>query len=259
VTLSWDAAGATHVGRVRQGNEDSFLVDAARGVFLVADGMGGHVAGEIASALATEAVGGTLRDGVDRRLRADDLAAAMVQSFLAASRAIQTHVAENPHTDGMGTTLTACALCDDGTYRLGHIGDSRAYRFRDGELVQITRDHTWVQQQVDDGRLTHRQARRHHLAHVVTRALGAGSDDAPDVLAGTLHAGDLLLFTTDGLTNMVPDADLADVLATAAGTSAPDALHGTLETLIDAANARGGPDNVTAVIVRLRDGATGAG
>jgi PPM family protein phosphatase len=253
VTLVWDAVGATHVGRVRQGNEDAFLVDVARGVFLVADGMGGHVAGEIASALATEAVGGTLREGVDRRLRADALAAAMVESFLAASRAIQTHVAENPHNDGMGTTLTACALCDDGTYRLGHIGDSRAYRFRAGELVQLTRDHTWVQKQVDDGALSLRQARRHHLAHVLTRALGAGSEDVPDVLAGTLHPGDLLLFTTDGLTNMLSDDDLADVLAAPSRAPSPDVLHATLEVLIDAANERGGPDNVTAVIVHLRD------
>ncbi|HEX2211440.1 MAG TPA: protein phosphatase 2C domain-containing protein, partial [Longimicrobium sp.] len=152
--LRWRAAGGTHVGRVRKGNEDAFLVDEARGVFLVADGMGGHVAGEIASAIATRSVGGTLLEGVDRGLAADELAHSMVDSFRVADVAIAEHVAANPETEGMGTTVTAMVVCTDGTYRLGHIGDSRAYLMREGQLAQLTKDHTWVQREVDEGRLT---------------------------------------------------------------------------------------------------------
>jgi PPM family protein phosphatase len=253
VKVRWEAAGHSDVGRVRQGNEDAFLVDVVRGVFLVADGMGGHVAGEIASAVVREAVGGTLRRGVDRGLRADDLADAMAASFVDAHRAIAAHVLEDPRTDGMGTTATACVVCDDGTYRLGHIGDSRAYRMRGGELVQITRDHTWVQREVDAGRLSPRAARSHHLSHVLARALGTGGYEDPDVHAGTLAPGDLLLLTTDGLTNMLDDANITRILARGAE------LRETVQTLIDEANARGGPDNVTAVLVRVLEGAPAEG
>jgi PPM family protein phosphatase len=252
VKLRWEAAGASDVGRVRQGNEDAFMVDVERGVFVVADGMGGHVAGEIASALAAEAVGGTLREGVDRGMQADALAEAMVASFAAADRAIGEHVRANPHTDGMGTTLTACVVCDDGRYRLGHIGDSRAYRMRGGELVQLTRDHTWVQREVDAGRLRPAAARSHHLSHVVTHALGVETASEPELLAGTLAAGDLLLLTTDGLTNMLPDDEILAFLAE------PAAVEETVHALIRAANDRGGPDNVTAVLVRLHERAAGA-
>jgi PPM family protein phosphatase len=245
VKLTWRAAGATDVGRVRKGNEDAFLVDAERGVFLVADGMGGHAAGEIASALATQAVGDTLRQGVDRGLQADALAAAMVESIRAADRAISAHVMRAPDTRGMGTTMTAVVVCTDGTYRLGHIGDSRAYLFRGGRLSQITTDHTWVQREVDAGRLTASAARRHHLAHVVTRALGANGSEEPDLLAGEFQAGDLLLLCSDGLTGMVPDRQLARLLPLEIR------LEDRVAGLIAAANQRGGRDNITAVLVEF--------
>jgi serine/threonine protein phosphatase PrpC len=245
VKLTWRAAGATDVGRVRKGNEDAFLVDAERGVFLVADGMGGHAAGEIASALATQAVGDTLRQGVDGGLQADALAAAMVESIRAADRAISAHVMRAPDTRGMGTTMTAVVVCTDGTYRLGHIGDSRAYLFRGGRLSQITTDHTWVQREVDAGRLTASAARRHHLAHVVTRALGANGSEEPDLLAGEFQAGDLLLLCSDGLTGMVPDRQLARLLPLEIR------LEDRVAGLIAAANQRGGRDNITAVLVEF--------
>ncbi|HYJ80943.1 MAG TPA: protein phosphatase 2C domain-containing protein, partial [Longimicrobiaceae bacterium] len=209
--LGWEAAAATDVGRVRAGNEDTFLIDARRGVFLVADGMGGHAAGEVASALATTAVGEALRTGVDAGLQADALAAAMVASFRRANRAIQDFSAAHPETAGMGTTMTALALCDDGTFRVAHIGDSRMYVLRHGELHQVTRDHTWVQQEVDSGRLTAAGARRHHLGSVLTRALGADHDE-PEVFVGTLLPDDLVLLATDGLTGMLSDRLLRRVL-----------------------------------------------
>jgi protein phosphatase len=245
VKLRWQAAGATHVGRVRKGNEDSLLVDSDRGVFLVADGMGGHAAGEVASAIATRIVGGTLLDGVDRGLRSDALAAEMMEAFHTADRAIAAHVAQNPATQGMGTTVTACVLCTDGTFRMGHIGDSRAYLMRGGRLAQVTTDHTWVQREVDEGRLTAVGARRHRLSHILTRALGAEPSDDADLLAGQLEAGDILLLCTDGLTGMLTDRMIAKVLPL------DIRLEDRVAELIRQANERGGRDNVTAVMVEI--------
>lgn len=243
--LRWRAAGGSHVGRMRRGNEDAFLVDADRGVFLVADGMGGHAAGEIASAVATEAVGGSLLRGVDAGLQADALAGVMVQAFSTANRAIADHVARNPRTLGMGTTVTACVLCTDGTYRMGHIGDSRAYLMRDGQLAQVTTDHTWVQREVDAGRLTAVGARRHRLSHILSRALGTEPFEDADVLAGQLLPGDHLLLCTDGLTGMLTDRVLARVLLL------DIRLEDRVAELIRLANRRGGKDNITAVLVEI--------
>ena len=245
--VAWEAAGASDVGRVRRGNEDTFLVDAPHGVFLVADGMGGHAAGEIASAVAAEAVGRTLIRGVEEGLQADQLAAALADSLHAAHHAILAHAQANPATAGMGTTMTALVVCGDGTFRLGHVGDSRAYVLREEELVQVTRDHTWVQREVDEGRLSPRDAHRHHLSHILTRALGADSADDPDLFAGTLLPGDLVLLATDGLTGMISDRTIRRVLL----RGGP--VEELVELLIEHANRRGGRDNITAVLVRIHD------
>lgn len=252
MTLRWQAVGATDVGRVRKGNEDSFLVDSGRGVFLVADGMGGHAAGEIASAIAAQTVGGALLDGVDRGLEADALAQAMVQSFRTADQAIADHVAQNPTTLGMGTTVTACVTCTDGTYRIGHIGDSRAYLMRGGRLAQVTTDHTWVQREVDEGRLTPSGARRHRLSHILSRALGAEPSDDPDILSGQLFPGDLLLLCSDGLTGMLTDRMIGKVLPL------DIRLADRAAELIRQANERGGKDNITAVLVEILDEGQGS-
>ncbi len=243
---TWEVAGATDVGRVRAHNEDSFLVDAQRGVFLVADGMGGHAAGEIASAIASEAVGAALRQGVDGGLGADDLGVVMRECIHQAHRSILNYSATKPETRGMGTTMTALVICDDGAFRVGHIGDSRCYVLRDGELEQVSRDHTWVQREVDEGRLTPMGARRHRLSHVLSRALGADSLDEPDVYAGTLLPGDLVLLCSDGLTGMLTDRLLRRILTREAE------LHELVADLILGANERGGRDNITAVLIKVR-------
>jgi PPM family protein phosphatase len=245
VKATWEVAGATDVGRVRAHNEDSFLIDAQRGVFLVADGMGGHAAGEIASAIASEAVGAALRQGVDGGLGAAELGVVMRECIQQAHRSILNYSATKPETRGMGTTMTALVVCDDGAFRLGHIGDSRCYVLRDGELEQLSRDHTWVQREVDAGRLTPMGARRHHLSHVLSRALGADSLDEPDVYSGTLLPGDLVLLCTDGLTGMLTDRLLRRILTRDA------ALHELVADLILGANERGGRDNITAVLVKV--------
>lgn len=243
--VTWEVAGATDVGRVRKHNEDSFVVDAQRGVFLVADGMGGHAAGEVASAIASEAVGSALRQGVDAGLRADDLAVVMRECFHHAHMSIINYSATKPETAGMGTTMTALVVCDDGSFRLGHIGDSRCYVLRDGDLQQVSRDHTLVQDRIDEGRLTPQGARRHHLSHVLSRALGADSLDQPDVYAGTFLPGDAVLLCSDGLTGMLTDRMLRRILAR------DGELAERVAELIVSANERGGRDNITAVLVRI--------
>lgn len=243
--VAWEVAGGTHVGRVRRGNEDAFHVDAERGLFLVADGMGGHAAGEVASAVAVETVGGALRERMASGAAAAELDGVLADSFRAAHGAILAYTAANPQAAGMGTTLTACVLSPGGDLRVGHIGDSRAYLLRGGVLTQLTVDHTWVQREVEAGRLSPRRARGHPLGHVLTRALGADSADDADVYAFALEPGDVLCLATDGLTGMVPDERLASIL----GADRP--LADVVKRLIGAANRAGGRDNVTAVVVRV--------
>lgn len=243
--IGWEAAGATDVGRVRRGNEDAFLMDAERGIFLVADGMGGHAAGEVASAIAREVVGSALARELDAGVGGEELERMMDASIRAAHSAILAYAARRPAARGLGTTLTACVVHRDGAVRIAHIGDSRLYRMRGGELTQVTRDHTWVQGEVDAGRLTSAAARSHSLSHIITRALGADSADEPDLLTGTVLPGDLLLLCTDGLTGKVEDAELAAILA------APLPLPRRVDELVRAANAHGGDDNITAVAVEI--------
>jgi PPM family protein phosphatase len=245
VKISWNAAGSTDIGRVRESNEDALLVDARRGIFLVADGMGGHAAGEIASSIACSAAGEIMAEAMDEGHRDNTLLARLKTAFLTAQERIDDCCAEDPRTQGMGTTLTVLVLTPDGTYRLGHVGDSRAYRFRGNRLEQLTRDHTWVQREIDAGRLSPAQARGHQLAHVITRVLGAGSNDEPDLLSGAVQAGDVFLLATDGLSGMIPDEAIAEVLA------GPQPLQHRVDTLIGLANERGGTDNTTAVLVEI--------
>lgn len=248
MTIRWESAGQTDVGRVRQGNEDAFLTDPERGIFLVADGMGGHAAGEVASALAREAVGGELARALDAGVEDAALPGVLEEAVRAAFAACSDYVAEHPEARGMGTTLTACVLRPDGAFRMAHIGDSRAYLLREGVLEQVTHDHTWVQEEVDAGRLSPDATRTHPLSHVITRALGPGDYAPPDLVEGALRPGDLLLLCTDGLTGMVEDADLALLLST--GLPLPKVAA----ELVRAANLRGGTDNVTAVLVRVLPG-----
>ena len=241
MTIAWEAAGGTDTGRRRQNNEDALLIDAPRGIFVVADGMGGHAGGEVASALATEAAEEVLSRGGDAR-------EALAATFAHANALIADFAARNRRMRGMGTTLTACVLVPNGALHLGHIGDSRAYRLRNEFLEQLTTDHTWVQREVDAGRITAGAARTHALSHVITRALGVDENDHPDLLDDIAVPGDLLLLCSDGLTGMLDDGELAEIL----GSNAP--LPDMVDALIRAANARGGVDNITVVLVRVLPG-----
>ena len=245
MTISWKAVGATNVGRRRRGNEDAYVADASRGIFLVADGMGGHAAGEIASEIVSTTVAQALAAARDNGTSGDQLLGVLQQASHSAHEAIVNCCDDDDSYSGMGTTLTACVLDEEGRFWVGHIGDSRLYRLRAGALEQITHDHTWVQREVDEGRLTSEGARRHPLSHILTRVLSEDSDPEMDLRADSVLPGDLLLLVTDGLYNMIDDETIAKLL------SADAPLAAVATSLIRAANRAGGADNITVVLVQV--------
>jgi serine/threonine protein phosphatase PrpC len=253
--------GLTDVGQTRSRNEDSLSLLPHLGVAVVADGMGGHPGGDVASRIAAEtavkALEGELGDGASR---AGDPAArlqeAMLRSVLQAHEAIRVEGQKDPELVGMGTTITALAVDrQTDAFVLGHVGDSRAYRFRDGDLTQLTRDDTWVQERIDAQQLTVEQGKRHPFAHLLTQCLGLEDTPVPHITPGSVEIGDVYLLCSDGLVGMVDDPTLAEILVRefgANGTSS-EAARGepVLKALVDAANAAGGYDNITAVLMSI--------
>ena len=235
-------AGNTDVGVVRAGNEDSFLLDCAQGLFIVADGMGGHAAGEVASEMAVKIVSREL--GSLRGLPDGEAAARMRSAIRKANGAIFERTIAEHEKRGMGTTATVMVLFSR-RYLIGQVGDSRAYLLRNGELLQLTKDHSYVQEQVDAGLLTPEQARTHPYSNVITRCVGANEDVAPDVYFGNLEEKDLVLLASDGLTGMLEDDQLAKILTT------EDSPERAVNRMIADANRRGGLDNITAIVIRV--------
>jgi protein phosphatase len=232
--------GASDTGRSRAGNEDRF--HAGTTLFAVADGLGGHAAGEVASALAIEAI--VELDG--RSFPAPDQARqALVEAMATAHRSVVREAASEPAWQGMGTTLTAL-LVEGGRAHLAHVGDSRAHLLRDrGPVRQLTHDHTVVAELVRSGRLRPELAASHPERGVLTQAIGLGRVvlvEVPDPVS--LAVGDQLLLCTDGLTGVVDDDQITELLSTRAQPES------ACLALIDAANAAGGPDNITVVLLR---------
>ena len=229
---------------VRSGNEDSFFAeaDSRRGVFMVADGMGGHAAGEVASEMAVQIVSRQLLQL--ESVIAPDAAGRTAQAMRDANRAIYDRMLAENDKQGMGTTASVLVLSDD-RYLIAQIGDSRIYMLRDGALTQVTKDHSYVQEQVDAGLLTPEQARYHPYSNVITRCVGAGEQVEPDLYSGEVKPGDLFLVASDGLTGMVDDRRLQQMLLVRSG---PGRI---VDALIAEANGRGGLDNITAIVVQV--------
>lgn len=246
--LDITCAGRTDVGVIRSGNEDNYLMVPDRGVFIVADGMGGHAAGEVASEMAVRIIARELGD-ISRvtNTEASDL---IRNSIIRANSTIFQRTLSEQDKRGMGTTATAMVIIGD-NYLIGQVGDSRAYLLRDGTLVQLTKDHSYVQEQVDAGYLSPEEARTHPYSNVITRCVGANVDVTPDVYSGTLQAGDVYLLASDGLTGMIEDEDLMGLMEK---VREPQQLA---DELVDEANRRGGLDNVTVIVIRV-DGTSGA-
>ena len=236
-------AGATDRGRVRELNEDAILVEAgtqphviARGsLCAVADGMGGHAAGEVASQLAVA----TLRS-VFYGQASDSLSAGLVSAITSANLAVWEQAQAQPSQRGMGCTLTAAAILD-GQLAIGHVGDSRAYLVRNRRIAQVTADHSWVAEQLAAGNITPEQARNHAKRNLIRRALGYESSVEVDVFRAPFEPGDLLLLCSDGLTTVLTDEEIGV-------TTLELSPERAVDRLIRQANARGAADNVSVVI-----------
>ena len=231
--------GQSDVGIKRRNNEDAFVINPELCFCLAADGMGGAAAGELASRFFAETATQVFLSSVPRTERqAIDL---VQDTFSFANKKILDHVNENPPHQGMGCTAELVAFFDEG-FVLGHIGDSRTYRLRDGHLKQLTQDHSFVQGQIDQGLITQAEARHHHLRNVILRAVGVAENLSLDLLNGKIFSGDLFLLCSDGLTDMVDDPLIQEILSSALS------LPQKTGELIGSANAAGGLDNITVVL-----------
>ena len=235
------AALRTDIGKVRRQNEDAAWFDLDHGVFAVADGMGGHLAGEVASGMAISAV----KQMVQQHAMAS--ISVMRSAVMDAHEAIVKHAKENPACSGMGTTLSM--MWRGGHYMyIAHVGDSRIYRFRDRTLERITQDHSLVEELVRARIITPEEARTHPRRNIITRALGTQGENQPDLLAADMKPGDLWLLCTDGLCGMITDEEIARVLSSGAS------LDMMASSLIQKALDAGGRDNVTLVLCREEEG-----
>lgn len=246
-----EAFGQTDVGRKRKHNEDAYSLDVEEGLFIVADGMGGHAAGEVASKITVETIGEFIaatrlkeeatwpfKYNHDLDFNSNRLAVAIEK----ANERVMAAVAAQPWLKGMGTTVVA-GLLNEKTLSLAHVGDSRAYLFRDGQLTCMTDDHSWVHEQVAAGILTEEEAKSHPLKNVVTRALGGGPSVVADLKELAFSPGDRFLFCSDGLTTMLSDEEIRDTIEP---EKDPQML---CRRLVSMANERGGVDNITVVVV----------
>lgn len=246
----------TDVGRKRKGNEDSLFVNADQRLFVVADGMGGHAAGEVASKIAVDSInefvcltGGdqeiTWPFGLDENISYDGNR--LKTSIRYANRKVLDATKEKSEYEGMATTVAA-VLVDGDTANLAHVGDSRVYLVRDGSMSLLTSDHSWVNEQIQSGVISAEQARSHPLRNVVTRALGGKPELTVDIQVQKMAAGDILLLCSDGLTTMLPDDDICEVIAAAKGD-----IELAAKSLVGEANARGGEDNITVVLLKFEE------
>jgi PPM family protein phosphatase len=230
--MTISAAVLSDIGRVRSRNEDAFLIDDDASLYAVADGMGGHAAGDVASQTAIAAFHAAFLETHSG-----------IAAMKSANRAVFERAVAEPEKNGMGTTLTAVHIFGTAIFAT-HVGDSRLYLLRSGVLTQLTRDHTVAQDMIDQGTLTKHGAMQHPLSSMLTRSLGLRADVEVDVFEHDLLKDDLLMMCSDGLTGMITDEDLVEMLMRT--KSLDDVAH----DLINAANARGGTDNITALLVR---------
>jgi PPM family protein phosphatase len=249
-----ECASLSHPGMVRAHNEDAVYVDAAAGIAVLADGMGGYNAGEVASGIAVNVItNGMLPDlKSGRELSKVDVATGLTHAALllqkqiaAANKGIYEAAQARPECAGMGTTLVSVVFCGN-RVSIGHVGDSRCYRMRSDKLEQLTHDHSLLQEQIDTGQITTDQAKFSLNKNLVTRALGIEAIVPPDIIEYRVEAGDIYLLNSDGLTDMVDP----DVVRTIIGQKRGNLAEAAAE-LVDAANQNGGRDNISVVLIRV--------
>ena len=249
--MAIEVAGLSHVGLVRKHNEDSIFWDAGLGLFVVADGLGGHAAGEVASRIVVERIEKAIESTAGQDVKSlpsydsglsangNRLRAAILDS----DSAITDDIVRHPERETMGSTVVAC-LVEGSKATIAHVGDSRAYLVGEEAIAQVTRDHSWVAEQVANGILTIDEAKRHPFRNVITQALGNGNDLAIDVVELELKGSDAILLCSDGLSGMVPDEDILSIVKQASN------LQVAARGLIDRAIENGGEDNVSVVVLK---------
>jgi PPM family protein phosphatase len=238
-----EVAGLTHTGMVRPANEDTWATESfpIGRLIVVADGMGGHKAGEVASALAANGVVEALRELALKATPPEALA----RAFQRANLAVYQQASKRSESRGMGTTLTA-AFIDGDAAIFAHVGDSRAYLIRGVRIEQVTRDHSWVAERVRQGILTADEAKTHRWRNVITNAIGSFPQLRLDLFGLELREGDTLLLCSDGVSNVLNEEEMLEMIAGAANQD----LEKIAQTMIEASNAKGAPDNVTVVLAR---------
>ncbi len=234
--------GKSDVGLKRTNNEDAFVVKPELRFCLAADGMGGAAAGELASRIFAETAINVFTGSGDRTEK--EALSLVKKSFASANKSILEHVGKNKLHKGMGCTAELLVFSDRG-YALGHIGDSRTYRLRRGALKQLTRDHSFVQDQLNQGLISLEEAKNHHLRNVILRAVGVSDKLSLDILKGKIMQGDIFLLCSDGLTDMVEDSNIQQILS----SSIP--LPQKADNLIETAKSTGGNDNITVVLAEI--------
>lgn len=234
-------------GRNRNSNEDSFFVDPDQGIYVVADGMGGHKAGEVASGMAVEVVREALKKENSSFADRETVQTSLIEAFFSANEKIRVTADKDMNLQGMGTTLVTAIHFNDDIY-ISHVGDSRAYLVRQGAIRQLTEDHSVVAQMVKAGKITSADALTHHLKHMISQAVGISEYLAPSFESLKLGKRDFILLCTDGLTDMLTDQEILSAIL-----ECKDDPQQGCDSLIDAANAKGGKDNITAVLLYNAD------
>lgn len=234
--------GKTDIGLKRKNNEDVFVVSPELDFCLTADGMGGAAAGELASKIFADTTQDIFTGNTDRSHK--EVLYRIQKAFRDANENILEHVIQNTSHKGMGCTAELLAFSDEG-FIVGHIGDSRTYRLRKGHLEQLTQDHTMVQQQFEEGLISSDQIKQHPLRNVIYRAVGIKEELALDLIIGKIFTEDLFLLCSDGLTDMIPDEQIREILCTATDISRK------AEELIETAKIAGGTDNITVALVTV--------
>ena len=249
LTITLDFAAATDIGCRRTNNEDSYGYDAEQHIYVVCDGMGGNAAGEVASGMAVRTLIESF-GALGLNMAAADESALVENRLLAsifeANRAVREAGMQNPELHSMGTTLV-CACLDRNRVVIGNVGDSRAYLLRNGSCIQITLDHSLLDEEVRSGNMTPEMAAASNLQSVITRAIGVADTVEPDLFAANLQVNDLLLLASDGLTRYVRPEEIA--IAAAEGAE----LTVICQALIDQAKERGGADNITCLLLRAME------
>jgi protein phosphatase len=253
--MRYVAAARTDVGRKRQGNEDTFCLDPGLGLYVVADGMGGHAAGEVASRLAVD----TIREWMEKHLNGADTAMVgpaapsgspeanfLLSSIRLANRIVFDAAKDSRDYAGMGTTVVA-ALAQEERFILAHVGDSRIYRIRGDRISQVSRDHSFVQQQVDNGMMSAAEAQQSQYRHMITRALGLRETVDVDLSEQPARPGDILVLCSDGLSDLLDDHEILAEVQEHDGD-----LQEACQALVDRANAKGGDDNITVLLVQAQ-------